>query len=79
MMKAMTMSGVHMSSHALDLKKAHYKEISCQVKAFRHQVKKGLLTTQEVEEKRQIVFSLYADGMNDLESWTGKASMLLPG
>mgnify|MGYP007039050689 CR=1 FL=1 len=79
MAKAMTMSGVHMSSHALDLKIAQNKEISCQVKAFRHQVKKGLLTTQEVEEKREFVFSLYADGMNDLECWTGKASMLLPG
>ncbi|KAJ6119039.1 hypothetical protein N7471_012990 [Penicillium samsonianum] len=63
-------SRVHMSSHAFDLKIAHYKEISCQVKAFRNQVKNGLLTTQEVEEKRQIVFSLYADGMNDLECWT---------
>ena len=73
------MSCVHMSSYARDLKKAHYKEISCQVKVFRHQVKKGLLTTQEVQEKRQIVFSLYADGMNDIECWTGKASRVLPG
>lgn len=79
MAKAMTISGVHISSHTLDLKMAQNRQVSCQVKAFRHQVKTGLLTTQEVEEKRQIVFRLYADGMNDLESWTGKASMLLPG
>jgi hypothetical protein len=74
MTKAMTMAGIHMSSHALDLKTAHYKEVSCQLKAFRQQVKKGLFTTQELEEKRQIVFSLYADAMNDIEIWTSKAS-----
>jgi hypothetical protein len=61
-----------MSSHALDNKKARYKDASCRAKAFRHQVKNGLLTTQEVEEKREIVFSLYADPINDLERWTGK-------
>ncbi|KAJ5481372.1 hypothetical protein N7475_000317 [Penicillium sp. IBT 31633x] len=66
----MAISGVHMSSHALDLKRAQNKEVSCQVKAFRRQVKKGLLMTQEIEEKRQVVFSLYADAMNDVECWT---------
>jgi hypothetical protein len=40
---------------ALDLKKAHYKEIPCQVKTFRHQVNKGLLIPQEVEEKRKLL------------------------
>ncbi|OGE46846.1 hypothetical protein PENARI_c100G05893 [Penicillium arizonense] len=59
-----------MSSYALDSKKALYKDASSQAKTFRHQVKNGLLTTGEVEEKRQTVFSLYAGAMNDLESWT---------
>ena len=59
-----------MSSYALDSKKALYKDASSQVK-------NGLLTTGEVEEKRQTVFSLYVGAMNDLESWTGKGSRLL--
>ena len=71
------MSRVQMSSHAFDLKIAHYKDVSCQAKDFRRQVKKGLLTAKEMEEKRQTVYSLYADAMNDLERWTGKGSKLL--
>ena len=65
---------LHMSSHALDNKKARYIDASCQAKAFRHQVKNGLLTTPDVEEKREIVFSLYAYAMNELERWAGKGT-----
>ena len=75
-LKAVMSNHLHMS-HGLDNKKARCKDDSCQAKAFRHQVKNGLLSTQEMEEKRQIVFSLDVDAMNDLERWTGKGSRLL--
>lgn len=78
MTKAVMVSRRHMSFHDFDLKMAHYKDVAGQVKAFQRQVKKGLLTTQEVEEKGQLVFSLFADAMNDIQIWTGKASTLLP-
>lgn len=48
----------HMSSHALDTKTALYKDFVPQANAFRHQVKDGLLTTEEVNAKRELVFSL---------------------
>lgn len=76
--KAVLMSKhLYMSSYALDDKKARYKYASCKVKVFRHQVKLGLLTIEEMEEKRKVVFSLCADGMNDIEDWTSKHSRLL--
>lgn len=76
--KAVLMSKhLYVSSYVLDDKKARYRYASCEAKAFRHQVKLGLLTIEEMEEKRQVVFSLYADYMNDIEDWTGKHSRLL--
>ncbi|KAJ5337318.1 uncharacterized protein N7506_005340 [Penicillium brevicompactum] len=68
---------LYVSSYALDDKKARYKYASCEVKAFRHQVKLGLLTIEEMEEKRKVVFSLYADGMNDIEDWTDYRQKIL--
>ena len=48
------------------------EESMTQLAEYEKAVEEGKLQGQEKEEAKQAVFTLYGEGMNDLESFTGE-------